>query len=131
MKTLREVTVGDQLVMIYRTGVLHSGKSTDRIVPAIVTEAKRINLTVGQLATEGLQRRWWAVRRDTRAEGGASGSYGWRAYTLDEHEHAQRLSAATSYLTQQGLMIRLGSAWRGREIELAALIRTHMEATSE
>ena len=123
MKTLRDVQVGDEIVMVYRSGRMTNGKSDDRIRRAVVTEAKRVNLTIEEcepLALPNARKRTWKVRRDDRKMN--VGYYGWHAYTTDEYEHRERTAKALEFLRKQGIRIEFNSPWCDREIELANLI---------
>jgi len=127
VKALKDAAVGDKLILIHRTGRLTNGKSDDRTVEVVVTEAKRINLAVQEIEAKGdSHQRTWNVRRDNRKESVDSSGYGWHAYTVEEHENSQRTREAWTFLHEQGISISSSVLWRGREIELADLIRAHL-----
>lgn len=130
MKTLQDVQVGDGIVMVYRTGSTNDGKSTDRIVRAVVTAAKRVNLSIQESGHPGGwdHRRAWTIRRDTSKESGNQSMDGWRAYTVEQHGYLRGEAEAWTFLTKQGIVIRSGSPWSERRAELADLIRNHLES---
>jgi hypothetical protein len=83
---------------------------------ATVTKVGRVWVTVG----EG-----WQVqrfRRDDQTDGSKIGCPQ-RFYTLDQWAERQERDAALAFLHEQGIDIRHGSPWRGREVDLAAAIR--------
>jgi hypothetical protein len=126
MKTLKDVKVGDEIVMVYHTGRLYAGKSDDRIVRATVTKAARVNLdieeSIASVRPVGEPRKHtWRIRRDTSMENGHNGYYGWKAYTVEEWKHAR------TFLREQGISINHSSPWNGREVELANLIITSQQ----
>lgn len=131
MKTLNDVVAGDEIVMINRTGRLTNGKRDDRIVRAVVTEAKRVNLTIEAIGEASGWKHTWTIRRDTRQESRSdAGMYGWAAFTVDEHERNERKRNAYNFLHEQGIQLAsYGSRpWLGREIELANIIRKAIES---
>lgn len=123
-KTLADVNVGDEVVMVYRTG-------RNRTLRGLVTGATRVNLLI---VAKDDPRDWyvplsWRVRRDTGTEhppGQQLSASGWKAFTVEQHEHEERLSAAFRVLRQHGISIANGTPWRGREIELADLLTAHV-----
>lgn len=122
MRTLKDVKVGDEIVMIYRSGRMAGGKSNDKIVRAVVTIARPVNLEIRSVDQHPVVR-VWNVRRDTR-----TALYGWYAYTAEEHEVNERRSAALTFLREQGIHISgHQSPWHGREIELAEVIKSGMQ----
>lgn len=123
MRTLKDVKVGDEIVMIYRSGLLARGKSGYKIVRAVVTIARPVNLEIRAIEPSAHQR-VWKVRRDTRE----AELYGWCAYTVDEHEANERRRAAHAFLHEQGIHVSdYRSPWKGREIELAEVIKSGMQ----
>lgn len=123
MRTLKDVKVGDEIVMVYRSGRITNGKSDDRIVRAVVTIARPVNLEIRAIEPSAHQR-VWKVRRDTRE----ADLYGWDAYTADEHEANERRKAAFAFLREQGIRIDgYQSPWRGNEIEFAEVIKSGMQ----
>ena len=127
MKTLADLEVGDEIVMIDKTGRLINGKSLDRIVRGRVVAAKRVNLTVQ--AIDG--KRTWTVRRDSRRDTREPHSYGWHGYTPEECEHHERQLSAEKFLREQRITIGGGSPWRNRVVELADIIRRAAEPPVE
>lgn len=129
-QTLADVKAGDEVVMIYRTGSKTHGKSDDHVVRAVVTDAKRVNLSITEKDQASSRARTWYVRRDTgtdKARSARGGLYGWKAYTVAQHEHNERRSAAGRTLRRHGINIDSSSPWRGREIELLDLLTQHVE----
>jgi hypothetical protein len=129
MKTLQDLTVGDEIVLVYRSGKVTDGKSEDRAVRGVVITAKRVNLIVEEKEGRLKIKRSWTVRRDTRKENGNTTSYGWIGYTVQEYERNECRDAAVRFLREQRISIGLDSPWRGddRRIELADLIRRHLD----
>lgn len=124
MKTIQDVEVGDEIVMVYRTGRRLDGKSSDTVTRGVVTEAKRVNLWIAGVDDS---RVGWNVRRDTGKENGNRSMYGWHAYAVNQYEALQREGDAWTFLRDQGININSGSPWSGRKIELANLIRAYLE----
>lgn len=123
MRTLKDVEVGDEIVMVYRSGRMTNGKSDDKIVRAVVTISRPVNLEIRSVDQH--PERVWKVRRDTRK----AEMYGWRAYTAHEHDVNERRRAARAFLREQGIGISSyePSPWRGREIELAGVVKSGMQ----
>lgn len=65
-------------------------------------------------------------RLDTQTDGSEIGFRG-RFYTLDQWAGEQRRSKAAEFLCEQGIVIINRSPWRGREVELAELLRAVVE----
>lgn len=84
---------------------------------AVVSKVGRVWVTVG----EGWQER--KFRLDDQSDGSNIG-YGTHFYTPDQWAEKQRSDEASTYLREQGIEIGWTSPWRGREIELANVIRS-------
>jgi hypothetical protein len=72
----------------------------------------------------------WNRRRyrlDTQTDG-TPYSYAPRFYTLEQWDERERRDAAATFLREQGIDLRWESPWRGREHELAELLRPHVPA---
>jgi hypothetical protein len=54
-----------------------------------------------------------------------------RFYTLGQWAENQRQVAASEFLSDQGIRVEHGSLWRGREVELANLLRTASKPAEE
>lgn len=120
MKTIKDAQVGDKVIMVNRTGIMRNG--TGEVVPAIVTSAKPVNLTICETTTGIHEGRVWKVRRDTGQLGVRRSTYGWRAWSAEEYVANQRTDRAHKFLRKQGILLDLVSPWKGREIELADLL---------
>lgn len=119
MTAFRDVQVNDDVVMVFRTGYTNGGKSTDRVVPAVVVEAKRVNL---KIAAEDGNR--WIIRRDTAKEPSATRTmYGWRAFTKSEYEQIMADREAWAYLASIGIRVGSESVWASRRAALAEILR--------
>jgi hypothetical protein len=60
-------------------------------------------------------------RLDDQTNGGGY-SYSPRFYTLAQWDERERQAQATKVIRDQGISINFESPWRGREVELAALL---------
>jgi hypothetical protein len=69
----------------------------------------------------------YRMRMDTQ-DGGGDFGYRERFYTMEQWEARQRRNAAIASLSDQGISLSLLSPWRGREHELAEIIKQGMEA---
>ena len=76
---------------------------------------------------DGLRRREYRMRRDTQ-DANSGYSRADRFVTAEQYAWEQARSAAFKFLRGQGFDLRGGSPWRGREIELADIIRAATEA---
>jgi hypothetical protein len=83
----------------------------------IVTKVGRVWFTVG----EGHQEVKFRLDDGTTGSGYSSGPH---AFTPDQWDEGLRISEARDFLREQGVSIEYASLWRGREIELANLIRS-------
>lgn len=128
MSTLADAKAGDDIVMVYRTGTMQHGKSTDRTVKAILSTAKPVNLTIVADAPGNLV---WKVRRDTGKEPGNATMYGWRAYTAGEYADIQAERDAWDFLHKQGISVSSNSPWRKQRPLLAELIRAALTPVEE
>ncbi len=68
----------------------------------------------------------YRFRLDTQTDGSQYASSS-RFYTLDQWAERERQNDASKFLSDQGIRIDFGSAWRGREVELVNLIRSALE----
>lgn len=103
-----KLTVGD-------TVIVHSYRQAPR--EAAITKIGRAWITVGEGRHE--QR----FRLDNQTDGSGYG-HGSRFYTRAQWAEKQQLDAAMTFLRDQGIDVRFDSPWRGRETELATLIRS-------
>ncbi len=141
-QTLADVKAGDEVVMIYRTGRVTHNRSDDRVVRAVVTDAKRVNLTIveqnvqrGTLEPFQKPARTWTIRRDTGTDStpqqmrhqAGGGMYGWHAYTAIAYERMLRQSAASRTLRRHGIRIDSSSPWYDRKVELADLLTQYAD----
>lgn len=100
-------------------------RRNDRPAPtrAVVVKAARVWLTIrsdDKWATE------WRMRRDTQDENDRDyPQRNARFVTAAQLAYEQTAREAVDLIHEQGIDIRLRSPWRGREIELAALLRDH------
>jgi len=108
----------------------------DRVVMTSGNHARRLSAKHGTVVKVG--RVWinvqpdgvlgdftYRYRLDTQTDGSPYTSAA-RFYTLDQWEQKQRRDDAVQYLHDQGISIGFDSPWRGREIELADLLRAHL-----
>lgn len=104
-------------VQVGETVILHGrnrGAATAR--EATVVSVARVWITVD--AGTGQLR----FRRDTQTDGSDYG-YPLRFYTLTQWAEKQQRDEAATFLHEQGIDLRYDSPWRGRESELADVIR--------
>lgn len=83
----------------------------------VVTKVGRTWITIG----EGVHEQRFRI--DDQTDGSKYGSPP-RFYTLQQWAEKQERDEVTTYLCEQGIDLRFDSPWRGREAELAALLRT-------
>lgn len=123
MKTGKDVQVGDEVFVLYRTGYRETAW-----VPAKVAKASRVWLEIER--TDGLfrLRQAWRMRRDTQNEG-ENGIYQARFVTLEQKQVEDEINAADAFLREQGIDILARSDWRSpsRRIALANWIRVLAE----
>lgn len=105
---MTKLAVGD-------TVIVHSHRQAPR--EATVTKIGRAWITVA--------RRWQEqrFRLDDQTDGSGY-SHGSRFYTHAQWAEKQQLDAAMTFLRAQGIDVRYDSPWRGRETELATIIRS-------
>lgn len=82
-----------------------------------ITKIGRVWITVG----EGWQEQ--RFRLDDQTDGSGYG-YGSRFYTHAQWAEKQQRDAAVAFLRDHGIDVRFDSPWRGRETELANIIRS-------
>jgi hypothetical protein len=106
-----KVNVGD-------TVIIHNGyrNTVQRTYEATVTKVARIWITVG----EGYSAR--RFRLDDQTDGTGEG-WAKRFYTLEQWAEREKLNAAHAYLHKQGISLRSDSPWRGKETELADVLK--------
>jgi hypothetical protein len=97
------------------------GRGVREPIPATITKAARVWLTITEATASSLAREW-RMRRDTQREDSAH-SYVNRFVTAEQYEAEQRAAADAQFLREQGIEVAYGSPWRGRVSELADLIR--------
>lgn len=117
---LGKIKAGDA-VFIRRSPDDQRGRpESERYIPARIEKAARVWIDI--VSAEGIPLRW-RMRRDTQAE--QTSFSGSRASFLTAEQHVWEIeeAAARAYLNEQGLTIERGSPWRGREGELAELLR--------
>lgn len=112
-----DVKVGDKVMITeYRS-----------VREAEVVKVARVWITIKYEGKYSSERRF---RLDTQTDGDVQYGNGVRFYTMDQWEEKQRRDEASIFLHKQGITIEYGSPWRGREIELAALVRTRLAVKS-
>lgn len=109
-----DVKVGDTVIVYERLNRGHSEQQ------GIVTKVARVWITVDT----GRERRF---RRDTQMDGAEIG-YPAQFFTPAQWVEKQQADEADAYLREQGIEVGWTSPWRGREIELANLIRSAEES---
>lgn len=114
-----------QKVMVRRSpNDMRRRPDSDRYIPAVVVKASRVwvDLARSDLSGNQLGHRTWRMRRDTQDEGtqysGSNDSF----TTMDQHEWDETQHWARGVLRENGIDLRIGSPWNGREVELADLI---------
>lgn len=93
-----------------------------REIPGKVVKIGRVWIDI-EPDSGGLALRY---RKDTQKDGSGIGA-GSYFFTLEQWERRSREMAAEEFLRGQGISLGYGSPWRGREIELANLIRAAEE----
>jgi len=100
-------------------------KPEDRYIPARVTKVGRVWAELTEEKPPGVRPRprVWRMRMDRSQDEGSqySGSNASFA-TMDQHAWDETAYWALAVLQENGIDIRHGSPWRGREIELADII---------
>jgi hypothetical protein len=103
-----DVKVGDTVIITEHRREPHE---------ATVTKVGRVWFTVG----EGYQEVKFRLDDGTTGSGYTSAPH---AFTPEQWDERLRISEASTFLREQGISIEYPSLWRGREIELANLIRS-------
>jgi hypothetical protein len=126
---LGELTVGQQVMVARSSNDMRGRKPEDRYIPAVVIKAARvwIELQRAGLAEKQLGYRTWRMRRDTQDEGTQYSGNNDRFLTLEQHAWEETRNWALGVLAENGIDLRHGSAWCGREIELADMITARKE----
>lgn len=104
-----DVKVGDKVMITeYRA-----------VREAEVVKIARVWITVKYLGKYSHESKF---RLDIQTDGSNYGTPS-RFYTMDQWEEKQRRDEASIFLSEQGISLEYRSPWRGREIELANVIR--------
>jgi hypothetical protein len=126
-----ELTNG-QPVIVYRSpNDMRGRKPEDRAIPARIVKANRvwIELERADLAESQIGHRTWRMRRDTQDEGTQYSGSNDRFVTVPQHEWEETLSWARGFLRENGIDLRTGGKWYGREVELADIISAATDRT--
>lgn len=114
-----------QHVMVYRSpNKMRGRKQEDRAIPAVVVKANRvwIEIETANYVPSQIGHRTWRMRKDTQDEGTQYSGSNARFVTLEQHEWEESQRWAIGFLRENGIDIRRGSTWDGREVELADII---------
>lgn len=107
-----DVKIGDKIMITeYRA-----------VREAEVVKVARVWITIKYEGKYSSERRF---RLDDQTDGSDIGSPS-RFYTMEQWEEKKLRDEASVFLVSQGITIEYGSQWRGREIELAALVRARL-----
>jgi hypothetical protein len=107
--------------VIVKTGGNHALHNPSRRVAARIETVARVWITI-----RGESGRTWRMRRDTQSENTGYGVGGARFRTIEQDQWEAIQRAAFDYLAEQGIEIKPGSRWRGREVEVAGILRSHL-----
>lgn len=115
-----------QKVMVYRSSNgMHGRKPEDRTIPAVVVEAARVWVTL----ESQIGHQTWRMRRDTQNEATKYSGNNASFATLEQFEWDETRRWAFGFLQENGIEVRIGSPWRGREVELADIISAATDTT--
>jgi hypothetical protein len=119
---LGELKPGQPVMVCRSMNDYRRSKPEDRYIPAVVVKASRVWVDIEKPGSETWSVNRWRMRRDTQDEAtqypGNNASFA----TLEQHAWDLAAIQARQVLRDNGITLDLGSPWRGREIELAALI---------
>jgi len=110
-----------QLVMVHPSmndSRRHAGK--DLWISARVSKVGRVWVELERVG-DGWPRQW-RMRMDVQHEGTQYPGSNARFVTMEQHAWEETQAWALGVLREQGIDLRIGSPWRGREQELADLI---------
>ncbi len=127
---LGELTEGQE-VMVYRAANDRRRLGlTESAIPARIVKANRVWIEIEE-AGPALRSRRRRMRRDTQSEGtqypGSNASF----VTLEQHEWGKVRTWAFIFLREQGIDIRYGGPWEGREVELADIIAAALKGEQQ
>jgi hypothetical protein len=129
--TVALVQAGDEVIV-----TKNIGRGDLRTWRARITKVARVWLELEELRQEEIPSTWhrctWRMRRDTQQENvtdrtPGGGLYQARFWTLEQWERKVTLERARELLAGQGIRIEYTSPWSEREVELAELLRSHLE----
>lgn len=114
--------VGDEVVVILPADNARETRD-QRTRLGRISSVARVWLVIDEVGGSGLS---WRMRIATQSEGNESyPQFDARFLTLDQDAAERRRDAASEYLEDKGITIDRRSSWRGREVELADLLKAH------
>lgn len=116
--------IGDQVVVILSANLNRGQTLHQRTRQAEVTEVGRVWCVLQETGPGALIGRHWRMRLDDQTQGKkAFRQDNDRFLTAEQHAWETALNEARTYLRMQGIELQAQSRWRGREVQLAALVR--------
>jgi hypothetical protein len=123
------VRAGDEVIVTQNIG-----RGALRTWRARITKVARVWVELEEVVCEP-EMHWpstWKMRLDTQQENvtdrtPGGGMYQARFWTLAQWERKVALERARELLAGQGIRIEYTSPWSEREVELAELLRSHLE----
>lgn len=118
---LGKPAVGDLVYVIRSANDMRGRKPEDRAIPAKVVKVARVWVTVETETGYSRERRF---RISDQSDGSNYPGSSERFVTSEQLAWEITRRGANEYLRDQGVDIGYRSPWRGREVELAALLKT-------
>ena len=121
-----------QPVVVYRSpNDMRGRKPEDRTIPARIVKANRvwIEIETADYVQSQIGHRTWRMRRDSQNEGTQYSGSNDRFVTVPQHEWEETKYWAYGFLRENGIDLRSGSKWSGREVELADIISAATDRT--
>jgi hypothetical protein len=130
---LGKLNVGDELIMMSGVPGRRDGKRASA-VRVVTVGRKYVHVVLAEYfeaytAAAPEARSWrWSTRKfliedQQEGERGKRVGYSASVATAEQHAYDLREMGAADYLREQGIDLRHNSPWRGREVELASLLR--------
>jgi hypothetical protein len=122
---LGELTSGQKVIVYRSSNDRRRREPDDHTIPAVVVKAARVWVELA--STEN--RLTWRMRRDTQNEDTPYSGNNARFVTPEQHDWEETRRWALGYLQENGIDIRPGSPWRGREVQLADIVSAGTDRT--
>jgi hypothetical protein len=122
---LGKLAVGDPVFVILSSNLHRGATREQRTHEAVVTEVRRVWCVLTETGRDRPFPRTWKMRLDDQDEGDRMyPQNNDRFVTPEQHAYETALYEARAYLREQGVRLEPRSPWVGREVQLAAVLRT-------